>query len=1084
MEKAPLYSREQLCQFAIRSATLDERMSGLYEPVPGMRSDTDLAARRLAAWCRSVANGDWRLFAKRLQRDGWTMESVMPRLAAIQLTLGEALPAWLNDAEWIVPAMLADVGSALAELIGSDAAAQPFETLFHGLVAESERRRDAMLTQRAIARVQRHVRQAMAYQLLTSVTKLCALAIFESFVNFKNDKQNQSAELVSSTSRPAEPYHYARFLDEMRQSGLCQLFETTPVLLRLLSSLIRQWINATAEFLQRLDVDIDAVRLSLFNEATPCMVSKVETGLSDIHKFGRSVYIVHFTDSRKVAYKPKDLSIDAAWFDLVSWLNSQNAPIDLRAGRVVLRDGYGWAEFIAHGDCDDRESAKRFFERAGGLLCLFYLLNGTDMHEENIIAAGEYPVPIDMEMLLQAINPSKATGESAMLAIEAAQKLLTDSVLMTGLLPGFVRTPGTAMMAQGGLLDIKFGKLPEIAWSEINTDAMVPSKGPLVQNRNSNLPGLDGAPVQIADYVDSLLNGCMRYFYFIHSIKSNLAADTGSLTAFASVPVRRVLKPTRFYALLLERLRDHRQMCDGAMWSAQLDFVSRLADWDRDSEALWPLLSEERNALSDLNIPFFAHPADGNCVGDGNNAILAVSGLSSGFTEVRRRIVELDEAEITRQLNIVRLTTIKGVFSNPTIGSEQAVKHSMPFTKPQEIKPTMALDWADRIAKLLTKQAIRVGDSAAWIGLDPLMDGGGWSLVALGNDLYGGAPGVALFLAAHARIMDSPSSRELALAGLSSVRYTVKGNRAAHFARVSGIGGANGLGSLIYSFAAISQQLQDHTLIEDAQKVVRLLSDELIASDKSYDVIGGAAGCILALLKLHRESGDGYALNRAVACGQHLLRNRLREGTGKGLWPYLNDQPITGFSHGAAGFGYALAALARSTGIETFAAAARDCLTYERGLFSPKHGNWPDLRGEKHKWLCQWCNGASGIGLARIGMHRFGIADPDIKSEIRVAAETALGLQISPLDTLCCGNLGNIELLTEAGRTLGIKDFGLQASSRLGSVLSAATHSGHFGWNAGVDSENLGFFRGLSGVGYTLLRSLTPTTIPNVLIWE
>ena len=41
-----------------------------------------------------------------------------------------------------------------------------------------------------------------------------------------------------------------------------------------------------------------------------------------------------------------------------------------------------------------------------------------------------------------------------------------------------------------------------------------------------------------------------------------------------------------------------------------------------------------------------------------------------------------------------------------------------------------------------------------------------------------------------------------------------------------------------------------------------------------------------------------------------------------------------------------------------------------------------------------------------------------------------------------------------------------------------------FRWNAGKDSENLGFYRGLSGVGYTLLRQLAPETLPNILIWE
>jgi lantibiotic modifying enzyme len=206
------------------------------------------------------------------------------------------------------------------------------------------------------------------------------------------------------------------------------------------------------------------------------------------------------------------------------------------------------------------------------------------------------------------------------------------------------------------------------------------------------------------------------------------------------------------------------------------------------------------------------------------------------------------------------------------------------------------------------------------------------------------------------------------------------------------------------------------------------------------------------------------------------------------LWRHLGPQPLTGFSHGAAGFAYALAALAKSSGVEAFAAAARDCLTYERKLFSPERGNWPDLREfgmekEPH-WPCQWCHGAGGIGLARIGMQRFGAVGLDLTVDIKAAVETVCRLGPSPIDTLCCGNFGNAELLAEAADALGQGELAVLALSRLHGVLVAAAKSGAFGWDAGDDDTNLGLFRGLAGVGYALLRRLAPEAVPNILIWE
>jgi glucose-6-phosphate dehydrogenase assembly protein OpcA len=54
-----------LDRLILRAATIDELLSDEYETLPGQKADTDLATRRLAAWCRSCASGDWALFNRR-----------------------------------------------------------------------------------------------------------------------------------------------------------------------------------------------------------------------------------------------------------------------------------------------------------------------------------------------------------------------------------------------------------------------------------------------------------------------------------------------------------------------------------------------------------------------------------------------------------------------------------------------------------------------------------------------------------------------------------------------------------------------------------------------------------------------------------------------------------------------------------------------------------------------------------------------------------------------------------------------------------------------------------------------------------
>ena len=87
-------------------------------------------------------------------------------------------------------------------------------------------------------------------------------------------------------------------------------------------------------------------------------------------------------------------------------------------------------------------------------------------------------------------------------------------------------------------------------------------------------------------------------------------------------------------------------------------------------------------------------------------------------------------------------------------------------------------------------------------------------------------------------------------------------------------------------------------------------------------------------------------------------------------------------------------------------------------------------------------------------------------------------------DTLCCGALGSVELVREAGKVLGRGDLQQLSSRRLSAVLQTKAIADRYRWSAEVSSRfNVGLFRGLAGVGYTCLREVDDS-LPNVLIWE
>jgi type 2 lantibiotic biosynthesis protein LanM len=313
-------------------------------------------------------------------------------------------------------------------------------------------------------------RAGLRHSLLKEQCNLCAAAIYERFVEARRAAPAGARE----TQRDGGTAHYDRFVADMRRDGFRRLFDDKPVLLRLLASITRQWIETSRDFVVRLNADLSTIRRDILHGAAGGRVAGIECGLSDPHNGGYSVLIVHFEDGSRVVYKPKDVRLDAAWHALVGRLNRSGAPLELKAVRAIACDGYGWTEFVEHRGCADGEDCQRFFRRAGAWLALFHCFAGTDMHQENMIAAGEHPVPIDLEMILQATAPEQQTAAFEAQAFQAATEVVDNSVLMVGLVPASGRTPDNKVFARGGLTP-EWTSRTKLAWSNINSDTMRPT---------------------------------------------------------------------------------------------------------------------------------------------------------------------------------------------------------------------------------------------------------------------------------------------------------------------------------------------------------------------------------------------------------------------------------------------------------------------------------------------------------------------------------------------------------------------------------------------------------------------------------
>lgn len=189
-----------------------------------------------------------------------------------------------------------------------------------------------------------------------------------------------------------------RFLGAKPGDRLFPMFKRFPVLAKLWVQLISQWRCHVTEVLERFAADRRALSRAFFSGRPIRTIADLRCGLSDSHNNGRTVARLQ-CEAGSIIYKPRSGAGEWEWLSLLDWMNRHSVRPKLWAARVMQREGYCWMEYIETASCKDEAAGRRFYQRMGGMIAAAYLLKTVDCHRENVIAAGEYPVLVDVDAL-------------------------------------------------------------------------------------------------------------------------------------------------------------------------------------------------------------------------------------------------------------------------------------------------------------------------------------------------------------------------------------------------------------------------------------------------------------------------------------------------------------------------------------------------------------------------------------------------------------------------------------------------------------------------------------------------------------
>ena len=232
-------------------------------------------------------------------------------------------------------------------------------------------------------------------------------------------------------------------------------------------------------------------------------VVEISSNISDSHKKGNGVSILKLDNGTKIVYKPRSLKIEKVYFDFLGKINA-GCKYEMYEPKILDCQEYGWEEFVYYKSCKTEDEIRRYFYRFGILIFGSYILNTNDLHEENVIAAGEYPIIIDAETILD--NRRRGRTNSAK---EEINYILHESVLYSGLLPHYRFSnlgQGVDMSAikgsEGKEYPIVIPKIADLCTSNMRFVYEHPTTGV-----NQNLVKLDGENVSAFHYLKEINAG-------------------------------------------------------------------------------------------------------------------------------------------------------------------------------------------------------------------------------------------------------------------------------------------------------------------------------------------------------------------------------------------------------------------------------------------------------------------------------------------------------------------------------------------------------------------------------------------------
>lgn len=766
----------------------------------------------------------------------------------------------------------------------------------------------------------------------------------------------------------------------------------------------------------------------------------------------KCVLIITFVSGNKIVYKPTT----GQNMEFLKGVMEFFFEPEYAEQYVSLHEKEGtWVKFVEHVEVYRKSEIEKFYYNYGKVLFISYLLGMNDMHYENLIAHGEYPIITDVETILSSYLFFYTHKFEYDAQYKAVQRLLY-GVMATGMIPIFSMTEYF-----GGDVSCLSNKGIRIAVEKVNNeyrDDMYIYTAPEIITQFSHLPNHQIDPLFYGTHITMGFEDAGDIFQNRKTEIVNYILDN-----LDKIESRIILNMTKGYSKIVRIKSDPRYRHNPALFGQLLLNLKRSNQFNKS------VYEHEVEELCRSNIPSFYWKMDFNYVYGCHLAD-------------KRKVLELYEFTKNTLIEILEYQTDPEMLSqqkrliNDSIVSSIALGIEYRDLKCIPTEQLCTEESKEFLRKNIDDNRIEGADGTiSWIGL-MVNDKEQLEYAILDWSLYSGLVGIGyMYISEYVSNAD-----ELSMKLAKQIYYTVTNAcdlgtfneyNISYFCGLTGI----------YAFLT---KIRDYKIVNPSdvdiyiEKLKNLIRSNLAKTNR-YDTLSGIHSAVIYLFGRYKT--DDFAKEFIPVIAEYFLAD-FEISVMESNFNYAS------FAHGYSGIITSIMCMNRIAQNIKFRTIGEKLWEDESKLYTGEF-KWKDMRSSNNMYSHFWCHGSCGLMFSRLIWKKYGFLEDGIIDMNNKKLEKFLQqykTQIcskgfnSQNYSLCHGNFAFIDYILSYAKMFGqdedIRQYIMQTVER-------GKEQGYSCIGAPGAINSIGFMVGESGIQYLLNRN-NNIELPSVLAIE